>query len=86
VVNNRLLGCAWFDYPGVKLTEEKNNRVTNEDIEVKDIYCHIKTRKLVQAFLYIVIDAVITDKSGSYFLTNKPLFCQALEAMGLQTE
>lgn len=85
VEDNRLLSCAWVSYPEVS-SKENNNRLTNNDIELKNLYFHATGRDHLQSFLFGVIDNAISEKSGSYLLTNEKLFCQALETMGLKAE
>jgi hypothetical protein len=86
VENDRLLSCAWLSYPDAGSAAGKDNRGTDSDIKMEHLYCHSTAKVHVQPFLYSIINAAIADRCGNYFLTSEPLFCQALEAMGLQPE
>ncbi|WP_207515160.1 GNAT family N-acetyltransferase [Longitalea luteola] len=76
--NDRLLSCAWFTFPEETETDVLNGNV----IELRRLYCHGAGKNHLHLFLYSVIDAAINVGNGKYFISNDPLFCQALEAIG----
>jgi hypothetical protein len=81
--NERLICCAWLTYPDAALPGANTNLLTNNYIELKELYHNNISKEQVQLFLNNIIDAVGKERHCDRFLTNNKLVCQALDTRGM---